>query len=79
MDKSPIERAIDIAGSEAKLASAIGLSQPLINKAKKSGRAGPRLALGIHHFTHGAVPASELRPDLWEKPEDVPGAPERVA
>lgn len=76
MEKSPIDRAIDLAGgSEAKLASAIGLSQPLINKAKHSGRAGPRLALAIHHFTKGEVPASELRPDLWTNPEDVPAAP----
>lgn len=78
MDKSPIDRAIDLAGgSEAKLASAIGLSQPLINKAKHSGRVGPRLALAIHHFTKGEVPASELRPDLWTNPEDVPAAPEK--
>ncbi|WP_410001797.1 transcriptional regulator [Tardiphaga sp. 709] len=76
MEKSPIDRAIDLAGgSEAKLASAIGLSQPLINKAKHSGRAGPKLALAIHHFTKGEVPASELRPDLWTNPEDVPAAP----
>lgn len=73
MDKSPIDRAIDLAGgSEAKLASAIGLSQPLINKAKHSGRAGPKLALAIHHFSNGDIPASEMRPDLWNKPEDVP-------
>ena len=72
-DKTPIERAIEFAGgSEAKLAHATGLSQPLINKAKKSGRVGPRLALAIHHLTKGEVPASELRPDLWESPEAVP-------
>jgi len=76
MEKSPIDRAIDLAGgSQAKLATAIGLSQPLINKAKHSGRAGPKLALAIHHFTKGEVPASELRPDLWTNPEDVPAAP----
>lgn len=74
---NPIERAIEIAGgSEAKLADAINFTQPAINKAKKSGRAGPRLALAIHHFTNGRVPASELRPDLWTKPEDVPAAPQ---
>ena len=68
-----IERAIELAGgSEAKLASKTGLSQPLIHKAKKSGRAGPRLALAIHDFSDGKIPASEIRPDLWNKPEDVP-------
>lgn len=71
-----IERAIELAGgSEAKLAHETGLSQPLINKAKKTGRAGPRLAMAIHHFSKGLIPASSLRPDLWEKPEDVPSAP----
>lgn len=70
---TPIERAIKLAGgSEAKLAEAIGFSQPAINKAKKSKRAGWRLALAIHHFSNGTIPASELRPDLWMKPEDVP-------
>jgi DNA-binding transcriptional regulator YdaS (Cro superfamily) len=80
VEKEPniIERAIALAGgSEAALARQTHLSQPLIHKAKKSGRAGPKLALAIHHFTKGEIPASEIRPDLWEKPEDVPGAPER--
>lgn len=73
MDKHLIERAIKLAGgSEAKLAEACGLSQPLINKAKRSGRIGPRLALAIHHFTKGSIPASDMRPDLWRRPEDVP-------
>ena len=77
---NPIERAIEIAGgSEAKLADAVHFSQPAIHKAKKTGRAGPRLALAIHHFTKGVVPASEIRPDLWTKPEDVPSEPERAA
>lgn len=68
-----IHRAIDLAGgSEAKLAEAVGLSQPLINKAKQSGRAGPRLAIAIHRFSKGAISGSALRPDLWLKPEDVP-------
>ncbi len=75
---SPILRAIKLAGgSEAKLASQIGFSQPAVHKAKTTGRAGPRLALAIHRFTKGVVPASEIRPDLWAKPEDVP--PEQVA
>lgn len=79
MEKPPnvIERAITLAGSEAELARRTRLSQPLINKAKKNGRAGPRLALAIHHFSNGKISASEIRPDLWEKPEDVPGSPER--
>lgn len=77
MSKALIEKAIVMAGgSEAKLAKETGFSQPLINKARHSGRVGPRLAMAIHHFTKGDVPASKLRPDLWSKPEDVPAAPE---
>lgn len=85
MDKSLIERAIALAGgTEAKLADAIGLSQPLINKARKNGRAGPRLAIAIHQWSNGEISASELRPDLWQSPESVPTAasanePERAA
>lgn len=78
-----IERAIDLAGgSEAALARETRLSQPLIHRAKKSGRAGPKLALAIHHFSKGSIPASEIRPDLWRRPEDVPPPsvePERAA
>lgn len=79
-DNTPnfIERAIELAGgSEAALARETRLSQPLIHKAKKSGRAGPKLALAIHHFSNGTIPASEIRPDLWRNPEDVPPAPEQ--
>lgn len=30
------------------------------------------LAIRIHVFTDGAVPANVLRPDMWRRPEDVP-------
>ena len=75
--KELIAQAIERAGgSEAKLARELHLSQPLINKAKRTGQVGPKLALAIHHFTSGEIPASAIRPDLWEKPEDVPGRKE---
>jgi DNA-binding transcriptional regulator YdaS (Cro superfamily) len=80
MDKqlSPIEQAIDIAGgSEAKLGAEIGFSQVAVNKAKRAGRASPRMALAIHRFTDGKVPASAIRPDMWARPEDVPPAPSK--
>lgn len=32
----------------------------------------PRLAIIIHRLLNGAVAGSELRPDLWRRPEDVP-------
>jgi DNA-binding transcriptional regulator YdaS (Cro superfamily) len=65
-------RAIRIAGSECKLAQATGYSQVAINKAKRRGRVSPKMALAVHRFTGGAVPASALRPDLWARPCDVP-------
>jgi DNA-binding transcriptional regulator YdaS (Cro superfamily) len=70
--KQAISRAIALAGSEVKLAAACGVTQPAISKVKLTGRISPRLALAVHRATAGRVPASELRPDLWRNPEDVP-------
>jgi DNA-binding transcriptional regulator YdaS (Cro superfamily) len=69
---SPLERAIRIAGSESKLAQGTGYSQVAINKAKRRSSVSPAMALAVHRFTKGAVPASALRPDLWARPQDVP-------
>jgi DNA-binding transcriptional regulator YdaS (Cro superfamily) len=72
------ERAIRIAGSQGKLAAAIGYSQVAIAKARRRGSVSPAMALAVHRGTGGAVPASALRPDLWARPQDVPvaaGAP----
>ena len=68
----PLDRAISIAGSESKLAAAIGYSQVAINKARRRGAVSSRMALAVHRFTQGAVPASAMRPDLWARPQDVP-------
>ena len=71
-----IEKAIGLAGSEAKLGKAAGgFSQNAIWQAKKRGRISPKLALGIHRALDGKVNASELRPDMWANPKDVPAAP----
>jgi DNA-binding transcriptional regulator YdaS (Cro superfamily) len=72
---SPIQDAIDIAGSEAKLGEGTGFSQVAINKAKHRGSVSAEMALAIHRFTVGQVSASSLRPDLWASPGDVPVAP----
>ena len=60
-----IESAIDRFGSEAKLALAAGVSQPVVNAAKRTGKIGPRLAMGIHAATNGDISKTVLRPDLW--------------
>jgi hypothetical protein len=77
--KNPIERAIERAGSEQKLADAVGgISQVGINKAKLSEKPNEQLALRIHEWSSGEIPAWEIRPDLWTKnsvlpkPEPVP-------
>lgn len=75
--RTPIEAAIDLAGSEKKLGDGTGYSQPAINKAKRRGQPSAEMALAIHRFLAGAVPASSLRPDIWARPEDVPTAPAR--
>lgn len=69
---APLEAAIKIAGSEAKLGEGTGFSQVAINKAKRRGSVSAEMALAIHRFTSGQVSASALRPDLWTSPDDVP-------
>lgn len=60
-----LHQAIERFGSETKAAQAAGVSQPTFNEAKKLGRAGPKLAIGIDRATDGEISKSELRPDLW--------------
>lgn len=77
--RDAIQRAVDIYGSEAKLAAAVGVSQPAVSKAKLSGKISGPLAIAIHRATNGDVPGNELRPDLWLLPEHVPVAQEAQA
>lgn len=70
--QAAIEKAIELAGSEAKLGKGTGFSQVAINKAKRRGSVSPEMALAIHRFSAGRVPGSDLRPDLWKSPGDVP-------
>lgn len=68
-----IEKAVEKVGSEAELGKkAGGFSQNAIWQAKRRNSVTAEMALGIHRATDGEVPASDLRPDLWAKPEDVP-------
>lgn len=64
-----ITKAIEMFGSEKSLAEAAGVSQPVINAAKNTGRVGPKAAAGIDRATKGQVPKSKLRPDLWSSKE----------
>lgn len=63
--------AIRIAGSEGRLAKAIGFSQPAVLYARRQGKASAEMAAAIHKFTDGRVPKHVLRPDLWDAPRDA--------
>ena len=65
-----VEQAIRELGSQHKLALAAGVSQPVVNEAKRTGKIGPRLAKGIEAATNGAISKSNLRPDLWPAPTE---------
>lgn len=60
-----IERAIQFAGSEAKLAALIGCSQVAINKAKHRNSVSAEMAVAIDRATSGSVSKASLRPDLF--------------
>jgi DNA-binding transcriptional regulator YdaS (Cro superfamily) len=77
-NKHPVDRAIERAGSEHKLAEITGLTQPYINKAKKI-RIGvdeppinDKFAICVHHWSGGEIPAWEMRPDLWTPGSQIP-------
>lgn len=62
-----VAEAIKQFGSEQKAADAFGVSQPVVNEAKHTGRVGPKLAMGIDKATAGKISKSDLRPDLWPR------------
>lgn len=69
-----LERAIAIAGSEAKLGRMLGKSQNAIWSAKRKGRVSAEIAIGVHRVTNGIIAKEALRPDLFrsEQPEVQP-------
>lgn len=77
MDWKPhLQRAIDLKGSQAKLAAALGCSQAKISwLVITAGLISAEDALAIDRATDGVVSASDLRPDIWPTPHHVPHAP----
>ena len=59
-------KAIQLAGSETRLAKAIGFSQHAVWHARRKGKPSAEMAAAIDRFTEGKVSRRELRPDLWE-------------
>ena len=68
---TPLERAIRIAGSEAKLAAMIGVTQPAVNSAKRRGSVSAQMALTIDRELAPRVTKEELRPDLFPQPVEA--------
>ncbi|WP_086110848.1 transcriptional regulator [Xenorhabdus vietnamensis] len=59
-----IKRAIEIAGSQASLARACGVTQPAVHRWLNGNRVKADYVMAIVEATNGAVQAHELRPDL---------------
>lgn len=71
--RSLVMKAADKVGSQSILAERIGRSQQQVSALCTRARSiSAEDALAIHRATGGAVAASDLRPDLWQRPEDVP-------
>jgi DNA-binding transcriptional regulator YdaS (Cro superfamily) len=68
MTQNLFTQAIQIAGSETRLAKAIGYSQHAVWHARQKGRPSAAMAVAIHRFTEGAVAKWSLRPDLFDTP-----------
>lgn len=77
MQKHPeIEQAIEIAGSQPRLAELTGISQQHISKMLRGQRhVSADVALAIERATEGKIGRSRLRPDYW--PPGDPPAPQQ--
>lgn len=61
-----VSRAVDLKGSQQKLAEAIGCSQQQISYLlKEADRISAEMAIKIERATAGQVRREELRPDLY--------------
>lgn len=64
-----LKRAVERAGSQKKLAVAVGLSQQGISYLLKTAtRVSAETAVAIDRFTNGEVSKEQLRPDLFGSP-----------
>jgi len=77
---NPIEQAIEVTGSQAALASSLGVKQPTISEWLRGGRPIPPVrSVQIERATGGHVMRWHLRPDdwrdIWPELADRPDAP----
>lgn len=59
-----IQRALDIVGSQKRLADICGVSQPAVHKWLNGGSVSPEKVTAIVNATGGEIKAHEIRPDL---------------
>lgn len=62
-------------GSQPRAARAAGVSQPVVSEAVRTGRCGPKLAIGIETATERRILRSDLRPDIWPASRSDAGEP----
>lgn len=76
--RAHLRRAIQTVGSQAELArratrAGLPISQQEISRLLNvSDVISDNVAVAVHVATGGVVPASDLRPDRWRQPSDVP-------
>ena len=81
--KPPVDRAVEIVGTQALLAAALGVSKSAVGQWKEEGRRVPAEHCPvIERLTAGVVRCEELRPDIewsvlraadWQTREPVHG------
>ncbi|WP_024551866.1 helix-turn-helix domain-containing protein [Franconibacter helveticus 513] len=64
MTNKVIQRAIDIAGSQKKLADLCGVAQPTVWRWLHGGGIDAKYVMPIVKATEGKIKATEIRPDL---------------
>ncbi len=64
MTNKTIQKAIDIAGSQKKLADLCGVAQPTVWRWLHGGGIDARYVMKIVSATNGKIQAAEIRPDL---------------
>jgi DNA-binding transcriptional regulator YdaS (Cro superfamily) len=64
---SSLQRAIEAAGSQNKLAETLGLSFQHIQQWRKAGRVPAERVLSVEAAVNGAVTRYQLRPDVFGK------------
>lgn len=64
MTNKVIQRAVNIAGSQKKLADLCGVAQPTVWRWLHGGGIDARYVMPIVNATSGKIKAAEIRPDL---------------